>query len=378
LLEPKLLEAQEIAVRLVELHGEMMDRIRQEIIDNHRTGFEENAPGWAEDEGLWTFQGRVYVPEKLREQVLQQHHDGPRSGHPGRDKTIELVLRNYWWLELRKDAERYVAGCPQCQRIKPRCTPARTPLHPFLPPSRPWELVTLDVIGPLPLSLGFDAILIIIDWYLKTMKLQATQTTITMTDFADILLTRIFRKHGLPQKLIHDQDPRFMAGYVRELLKRLGIHQNISTAYHPQTDGQTERLNQEVEKYLHTFINHCLDDWATWLATAEFMYNDHPHAATGYTPFYLVTGQHPWKGEAGRADSRYESMNERLQELRKVRVEAATSLLENAECMKKAHDHQARPLMTTPWETSSWRLRIFEQTGRQRNWTIDVTAPSKL
>jgi hypothetical protein len=115
------------------------------------------------------------------------------------------------------------------------------------------------------------------------------------------------------------------------------------TAYHPQTDGQTERLNQEVEKYLRTFVNHHQDDWATWLTMAEFMYNDYPHAATGYTPFYLVTGQHPWKGEAGQVDSRYKSMNEKLQKLREVRAEASNSLLENADRMKKAHDHRARP-----------------------------------
>jgi transposase InsO family protein len=134
-----------------------------------------------------------------------------------------------------------------------------------------------------------------------------------------------------------------MAGYVRELLKRLGIRQNILTAYHPQMDGQTERLNQEVEKYLRVFINHHQDNWATWLTMAEFMYNDHPHTATGYTPFYLVTEQHPWKGEAGWMDSRYESVREKLQELKRVRVEASRLLLENAEHMKKAHDCQARP-----------------------------------
>jgi hypothetical protein len=134
-----------------------------------------------------------------------------------------------------------------------------------------------------------------------------------------------------------------MAGYVRELLKRLGIHQNVSMAYHPQMDSQTECLNQEVEKYLRAFINHRQDDWATWLATAEFMYNDHPHTMTGYTPFYLVTGQHPWKGEAGQMDPRYESMREKLQDLRKVRAEASTSLLKNAEHMKRVHDHWVRP-----------------------------------
>jgi transposase InsO family protein len=101
----------------------------------------------------------------------------------------------------------------------------------------------LDVIGPLPHSLGFNTILIIVDWYSEMTKLQATHTMITVTEFADILLTRVFCKHGLPQKLIHNQDSRFMAGYLRELLKHLGIHQNVSTAYHPQMDSQTECLN---------------------------------------------------------------------------------------------------------------------------------------
>jgi hypothetical protein len=93
----------------------------------------------------------------------------------------------------------------------------------------------------------------------------------------------------------------------------------------------------------HAFINHRQDDWATWPTTAEFMYNDHLHATTGYTPFYLVTGQHPWKGEAGQINSRYKSMREKLQELRKVRAEASQSLLEDTEHMKKVHDRQAQP-----------------------------------
>jgi hypothetical protein len=182
----------------------MTDRICQEIVHNRGMGFEEGAPGWAEDRGIWTFQGRVFVPEMLREQVLQQHHNSPMSGHPGRDKTIELVLCNYWWPEVRKDVERYMASCSQCQQIKLHRTLAHTPHHPFLPPSHPWELVTLDVIGPLPLSLGFDTILVIVNWYLKMMKLQATQMTVTVIEFVDILLTRVFRKQGLPWKLIHD------------------------------------------------------------------------------------------------------------------------------------------------------------------------------
>jgi hypothetical protein len=174
---------------------------------------------------------------------------------------------------------------------------------------------------------------------------------ITVTKFADILLTRVFREHGLPWKLIHNQDPWFMAGYVRDLLKRLGIHQNISMAYHPWMDGQTEHLNQEVEKYLHVFINHCQDDWATWLTMAEFMYNDHLHAMTGYTPFYLVTGQHPWKGEVGWMDSRYESMREKLQELRKVKAEPHKRFWRMQSRSRKRTTDGLGLLMTMPQET---------------------------
>jgi hypothetical protein len=234
-------------------------------------------------------------------------------------------------------------SCSQCQQIKPQCMLACMPLHPFLPPYHPWELVMLDIIGPLPLSLGFNVILIIVDWYSKMMKLQVTRMMITTTEFVDILLMRVFCKHGLPWKLIHDQDPRFMAGYVRELLKCLGIHQNILMAYHLQMDSQTEFLNREVEKYLHAFVNQCQDDWVTWLTMAKFMYNDNPHTMTSYALFYLVMGQHLWKGEVGQTDSRYESMREKLQELRKVRAEASQLLLENTEHMKKVHNRWARP-----------------------------------
>ena len=128
----------------------------------------------------------------------------------------------------------------------------------------------------------------------------------TSEGFARILRDRVLRDHGLPRKIIHDRDTRFMSGFSQELLRLLKIESNPSTAYHPQTDGQTERMNQTIEVYLRAFIGFMQDDWKEWLSLGEFAYNNSKHAATKQTPFFLNYGQQPWTG----MDTRRESQNE--------------------------------------------------------------------
>jgi transposase InsO family protein len=214
---------------------------------------------WKEEEkGLWIFGERIYVPSdrKLRGDVIQEHHDTPLSGHYGQYKTAEAVLRHYWWPTVKKDVTAYVTGCETCQRTKPHRTPRKTPLHPFDPPSRPWEVISTDIIGPLPESQGYDAILVIVDCFTKAVKFEPIHMELTSQGFAKIFRDRVIRDHGLPKKIIHDRDTRFVSKYLSELFSLLGVKQNTSTAYHPQTDGQTEWMNQSVEQYLHSFINH--------------------------------------------------------------------------------------------------------------------------
>jgi hypothetical protein len=125
---------------------------------------------------------------------------------------------------------------------------------------------------------------------------------------------------------------------MKELFAILGTKQNPSTAYHPQTDGQTERMNQNIERYLHAFINYRQDDWKEWLSTAEFLYNNSVHAATQQTPFFLSYGQHPWKGEDTRREVRNESVAEFADHMKKVRLDAKAALEQAAQKMKWSYD----------------------------------------
>src|SRR5204862_4640525 len=201
-----------------------------------------------------------------------------------------------------------------------------------------WEVITLDLIGPLPESQGYNAILVIVDWFTKAKKFEPTHMELTSQGMAAALRDRVFRDHGLPRQIIHDRDPRFISKYLRGLFSLIGIRQNPSTAYHPQTDGQTEQANQSAEQYLWIFINYRQDDWKEWLPLAEFALNDSVHAATGYTPFFLNYCYLSRKRRDTRCESRNESAEDFAKKMRTVREDAAAALKHAAEMMKKHHD----------------------------------------
>jgi transposase InsO family protein len=159
--------------------------------------------------------------------------------------------------------------------------------------------------------------------------------------FTRIIRDRVVCDHGLPRKIIHDRDTRFMSKYTKDLLKLLDIKQNPSTAYHPQTDGQTERMNQTVEQYLRMFIDYRQDDWKEWLALAEFAYNNSEHQATKNTPFFLNYGRHPWTGTDVHREVWNESADQFAKEMSKIHEDATAALRASAEKMKEQYDKHA-------------------------------------
>ena len=152
------------------------------------------------------------------------------------------------------------------------------------------------MIGPLPASHGNDAILVIVDKFSKRLILEPITTRLTALGVAEIYKRRVFSQWGIFEKVISDRGSTFVSEFMVELYKLLKIEKNPSTAYHPQTDGQTERMNQEIETYLRFFCNYDQSNWSQELPLAEFTYNDHRNKTTGFSPFFLTTGTHPWKG----------------------------------------------------------------------------------
>ena len=151
--------------------------------------------------------------------------------------------------------------------------------------------VSVDIIGPLPESQGKNVILTIVDRFSKMIRLFPISTDITAKGVATIFRDHIFKLHGTPQKVISDQEPQFVSSFMDALYTLLRIQGNPSTAYHPQTDGQTERYNTTVEQYLQLYTNHPQNDWVEWLAMAEFAHNQNSTTTSRYSPFMLNYGQ---------------------------------------------------------------------------------------
>jgi hypothetical protein len=212
---------------------------------------------WLESEGLLMFRGKIYVPNDrdLRCHIVEQHHDTRIAGHAGRFKTLELVSRNYWWPQMSRYIGIYVKHCDLCNRTKVQHRRPFGELHPSETPEAPWEVISVDFIVELPESHGYDAIMNIVDSVTKRAHFIPTHTTITAEGAARLYLQDVWKHHGTPRVVLSDRDSQFVAGFMRELYKLLGIKLATSMAYHRQTNGQTEHINQELEGYLRIFTS---------------------------------------------------------------------------------------------------------------------------
>ena len=205
----------------------------------------------------------------------------------------------------------------------------------------PWQIVTVDLIGELPESNGYNAICVIVDRFSKQMHAIPTTTKLSAEGMAKIYRDHVFRLHGLPRKIIHDRGTQFDAKMMKELYKLLHIEGNPSTAYHPQTDGQTERVNQEIEQYLRLYVNHRQSDWADWLSLAEFAYNNREHVSTKLSPFFVNTGIHPMSMDNIRTSSSNLSAEDFAKHIKQIHEMTQENLTKAAADMKRFYDRHA-------------------------------------
>ena len=246
----------------------------------------------------WFHHGRPVIPEveELRRQLLLQYHDHPLAGHPGIANTTAGLIKDFWWPTLKRFIAEYVRGCATCQSTKPNTTRPKPPLMPIITTGvqLPFETISLDLITDLPTSQGYDSVLTVVDHGCsKAAIFLPCHKTIDATGVATLYSAWIFPFYGILKRIISDQDPRFTAQFIQQLCTTLGVSRNFSTAYHLQTDGQSEQANQRVKQYLRIYGNKEKNDWVNLLLLAQFVHNSWRNKSTGATPFDLLIRHTP-------------------------------------------------------------------------------------
>lgn len=245
---------------------------------------------------LWWKGHAVCVPDHqdLREKIMFEAHGAPYSGHPDALRTTKALQRSYFWPGMAKDIQEHVRCCPMCQRNKPKRRKPYGELQPLPIPEDTWDSVSLDFITQLPPSKqGNTSILVFVDRLSKMTHFAATKDTCTAADVADLYIDKVVKLHGKPKELVSDRDTRFQSSFWQEVQRHLGTQVQMSTAYHPQSDGQTERMNAVLEDMLRHYINPSQDNWEELLPLAEFAINNAYHRGIQDTPFHLNYGKHP-------------------------------------------------------------------------------------
>jgi len=251
-----------------------------------------------EEKGVWMKDGHLAVPpdKELRCKILQVLHDTPTAGHPGQDETFTQVSHMYWWPGMWTWITDYIAGCAICQQNKNITHRKCMPLYriPTSEEALPFQQIALDLITGLPPNGPHDSVLMIVDYGCSCAAIfLSCAMTITGPGVAQLYFDNVYQWFGLPSKVISDRDPRFTSHFGCVLASKIGAKQNLSTAFHPQTDRLSEWKNQWIEQYLRLIANAQQEDWSQWLTVATAVHNDHVNTTLGTTPSEILLGYRP-------------------------------------------------------------------------------------
>ena len=327
------------------------------------------------------FKGKNYIPqdEELRRDITKMFHDHETAGHPGELETFNSINHHYWWPGLRTYVKNYVRGCGVCQQFKID----RHPSKPMFVPTegatstRPFANCSMDFITDLPPINNFDSILVVVDQGLtKGVILLPCNKTITAEETGKLLLDNLYKRFGLPDKFISDRGPQFVSKSFIELLKLLGIKSALSTAFHPQTDGTTERINQEIEAYLSIYCSSHPEEWLNALGTLEFTHNNRRHADRQKTPFELMFGDTPVAIPLSFENTKFPNIEGKMKTLIKNREEALA-----AHELARARMIDRRKSTFTPFkqgdrvwlDTRNLKTNYHKKIGPKREGPFEIT-----
>ncbi|PKU83997.1 putative mitochondrial protein [Dendrobium catenatum] len=278
------------AIKEESMLNEELRKIREDLEKDR-----SSHPGYYIEGGRLLYQGRFVMPRTSIHipHLLQEFHGSSVGGHSGVQKTYRRLATELYWNRMHKDVEEMVAGYEVCQRNKYMAMAPGGLLQPLALPNKVWEEVSMDFIDGLPRLEGFTVILVVVDRLSKYAHFIPLRHPYTAVTVASTFIREVIKLYGVPEAIVLNRDNVFLSHFWRELFRLQGIVLKRSTAYLPQTDGQTEVVNRSLETYLRCFVSETPKLWAKWLSWAEYWYNTSFHSASQMTPFNVLDGRDP-------------------------------------------------------------------------------------
>ena len=272
-----------------QVHDEFLEKVKAQLVTDE---VDEN---WSMyEDGSVRFKGRLCVPKdvELRNELLADAHRAKYTIHPGNTKMYQDLKRQFWWSGMKRDIAQFVANCQICQQVKAEHQRPAGLLQPLPIPEWKWDNITMDFVIGLPRTRSKkNGVWVIVDRLTKSAHFLAMKTTDSMNSLAKLYIQEIVRLHGIPVFIVSDRDPKFTSQFWQSLQRALGTQLNFSTAFHPQTDGQSERVIQILEDMLRACVLDFGGNWADYLPLAEFAYNNSYQSSIGMAPYEALYGR---------------------------------------------------------------------------------------
>ena len=286
---------------------------------------------------------RMFVPDAVRSKVLIWAHSSRLTCHPGITRTLDFIRRRFWWSTMDKDVRSFISACATCARNKTSTRPHSGLLQPLPIPSRPWSHIALDFVTGLPTSEGNTTILTVIDRFSKAAHFIALPKLPSSRETADLLFKHVFCLHGIPADIVSDRGPQFTSQVWRAFCKALGATSSLSSGFHPQSNGQSERANQEMEAALRCITHASPTTWSSQLPWVEYAHNTLLNASTGLSPFMASLGYQPPLFPDLEEEIAVPSVQTHLRRCRRIWKRTRTALLQASSRSQLQANKRRRP-----------------------------------